>query len=48
VPVLYTHDFLVLVALRPSPGILLLGAILARQGGMSLGAMLIIAPSDSC
>ena len=43
VPVLYTHDFLVLVALRPSLGILLLGAILARQGGMSLGAMLIIA-----
>lgn len=42
-PVLYTHDFLVLVALRPSLGNLLLGAILARQGGMTLGAMLIIA-----
>ena len=42
-PVLYRHDFLVLVALRPSLGILLLGAILARQGGMSLWAMLLIA-----
>jgi membrane protein DedA with SNARE-associated domain len=42
-PVLYRHDFLVLVALRPSLGILLLGAILARHGGMSLWAMLLIA-----
>jgi membrane protein DedA with SNARE-associated domain len=42
-PVLYRHDFLVLVALRPSLGIILLGAILARQGGMSLWAMLVIA-----
>jgi membrane protein DedA with SNARE-associated domain len=42
-PVLYEHDFLVLVALRPSLGVLLLGAILARQGGMSLWAMLLIA-----
>jgi len=42
-PVLYQHDFLVLVALRPSLGILLLGAILARQGGMSLWAMLLVA-----
>lgn len=42
-PVLYKHDFLVLVALRPSLGILLLGAILARQGGTSLWAMLVIA-----
>lgn len=42
-PVLYRHDFLVLVALRPSLGILLLGAILARQGGTSLWAMLAIA-----
>jgi membrane protein DedA with SNARE-associated domain len=43
VPLLYKQDFLVLVALRPSLGILLLGAILARQGGMSLWAMLLIA-----
>jgi membrane protein DedA with SNARE-associated domain len=43
VPVLYKQDFLLLVALRPSLGILLLGAILARQGGMSLWAMLVIA-----
>jgi membrane protein DedA with SNARE-associated domain len=42
-PVLYRHGFLVLVALRPSLGILLLGAILARQGGTSLWAMLVIA-----
>ena len=42
-PVLYKHDFLALVALRPSLGVLLLGAILARQGGMSLWAMLLIA-----
>jgi membrane protein DedA with SNARE-associated domain len=42
-PVLYQHDFLVLVALRPSLGILLVGAILARHGGMSLWAMLVIA-----
>ena len=42
-PVLYQHDFLVLVALRPSLGILLLGAIIARQGGISLWAMLLIA-----
>lgn len=42
-PVLYRHDFLVLVALRPSLGVLLLGAILARQGGISLWAMLVIA-----
>ena len=42
-PVLYRHEFLVLVALRPSLGIILLGAILARQGGMSLWAMLVIA-----
>ncbi|MGE5132612.1 MAG: hypothetical protein ACM32E_06835 [Gemmatimonadota bacterium] len=42
-PVLYRHDFLVLVALRPSLGVLLLGAILARQGGMSLWAMLVVA-----
>ncbi len=42
-PVLYKHDFLVLVALRPSLGVLLLGAILARQGGISLWAMLVIA-----
>ena len=43
VPVLYKHDFLVLVALRPSLGILLLGAILAHHGGMSLWAMPLIA-----
>ena len=42
-PVLYKHDFLVLVALRPSLGVLLLGAILARQGGTSLWAMLAVA-----
>ncbi|MBO0813651.1 MAG: VTT domain-containing protein [Actinobacteria bacterium] len=42
-PVLYKHDFLALVALRPSLGILLLGAILARQGGTSLWAMLVVA-----
>ncbi len=42
-PVLYRHDFLVLVALRPSLGVLLLGAILARQGGTSLWAMLVVA-----
>lgn len=42
-PVLSTHHFLVLVALRPSLGILLLGAIIARQGGTSLWAMLLIA-----
>jgi membrane protein DedA with SNARE-associated domain len=42
-PVLYQHDFLVLVGLRPSLGILLVGAILARHGGMSLWAMLVIA-----
>lgn len=42
-PVLYRHGFLVLVALRPSLGILLLGAILARQGGTSLWAMLVVA-----
>lgn len=42
-PVLYRHDFLVLVALRPSLGVLLLGAILARQGGISLWVMLVIA-----
>jgi membrane protein DedA with SNARE-associated domain len=42
-PVLSEHHFLVLVALRPSLGILLLGAILARQGGTSLWAMLLIA-----
>lgn len=42
-PVLYRHDFLVLVALRPSLGVLLLGAVLARRGGISLWAMLVIA-----
>jgi membrane protein DedA with SNARE-associated domain len=42
-PVLSRHAFLVLVALRPSLGILLLGAILARHGGISLWAMLVIA-----
>lgn len=42
-PVLSEHHFLVLVALRPSLGILLLGAILARHGGTSLWAMLLIA-----
>ncbi len=43
VPVLYKQDFLALVALRPSLGMLLLGAILARQGGISLWGMLVIA-----
>lgn len=42
-PVLYRQDFLVLVAMRPSLGVLLLGAILARQGDISLWAMLVIA-----
>jgi membrane protein DedA with SNARE-associated domain len=39
-PFLYRHHFVVLVLLRPSMGVLLAGAILARQGHISLGAML--------
>ena len=37
VPVLYQHDFLVLVALRLSLGILLLGAILPVMAGCRRG-----------
>jgi membrane protein DedA with SNARE-associated domain len=39
-PFLYRHDFLVLVLLRPSMAVLLAGAILAREGYISIGAML--------
>jgi membrane protein DedA with SNARE-associated domain len=39
-PFLYPHAFLVLVFLRPSMGVLLAGAILAREGHVSLPAML--------
>lgn len=39
-PFLYLHHFLVLVLLRPSMGVLLAGAILAREGHTSLPAML--------
>lgn len=38
-PFLYRHHFLVLVFLRPSMGVLLAGSILARQGHISLVAM---------
>ena len=40
IPVLYNHHFVVLVLLRPSLAILLAGSILARQGHVSLPAML--------
>jgi membrane protein DedA with SNARE-associated domain len=43
VPLLYPRLFLVLVALRPGPGVLLAGSILARDGDISLPAMLAIA-----
>ena len=39
-PFLYHHHFIVLVLLRPSMGVLLAGAILARHGHISLAAML--------
>lgn len=39
-PFLYRHHFVVLVLLRPSMGVLLAGSILARQGHISLLAML--------
>ena len=42
VPVLYRHYFLALLALRPSFGVLLAGAILARGGAVSLPAMLAV------
>lgn len=40
IPVLYRHEFVLLVLMRPSMAILLAGAILARQGYVSLAAML--------
>ena len=42
-PFLYRHHFLVLVLLRPSQGVLLAGAILARHHHISLVAMLLAA-----
>jgi membrane protein DedA with SNARE-associated domain len=44
-PVLYPQLFPVLVVLRPSLGVLLAGAILARDGGILLPAMLGLAIS---
>jgi membrane protein DedA with SNARE-associated domain len=39
-PFLYRHHFIVLVLLRPSMAVLLAGAILAREGDISIWAML--------
>jgi len=39
-PFLYRHHFLVLVLLRPSQGVLLAGAVLARDGRINLPVML--------
>lgn len=42
-PFLFRHHFLVLVLLRPSQGVLLAGALLARSGHVSLVWMLVAA-----
>src|SRR5436190_421260 len=42
-PFLYRHHFLVLVLLRPSQGVLLAGAVLARHGGIPLWELIVAA-----